>query len=66
MIGEMIRYNMMGYILQKFPSYLSTPRGRDFNGMDCTDMVRYLAHFFLFLSNMVIFGKHKFKLWKTF
>jgi len=24
---------------QKFPSYLSTPRGRDFNGMDCTDMV---------------------------
>ena len=46
---------MMGYILQKFPSYLSTPRGRDFNGMDCTDMVRYLAHFFLFPSNMVNF-----------
>ena len=57
MKDEMIRYNMMGYILQKFPSYLSTPRGRDFNGMDCTDMVRYLAHFFLFPSNMVIFGE---------
>ena len=41
MKDEMIRYNMMGYILQNFPSYLSTPRGRDFNGMDCTDMVRY-------------------------
>jgi len=24
---------------QKFPAHLSTPRGRDFNGMDCTDMV---------------------------
>ena len=52
MKDEMIRYNMMGYILQNFPSYLSTPRGRDFNGMDCTDMVRY---FFLVPSNMVNF-----------
>ena len=24
---------------KKFPAHLSTPRGRDFNGMDCTDMV---------------------------
>ena len=55
MKDEMITYNVMGHILQKFPSYLSTPRGRDFNGMDCTDMVRYLAHFFLFPSNMVNF-----------